>query len=102
MENTLNQESPSDKNKAFWENHLEMQVLSGLSRMKYCKTNSLSYASFCYWVRKKSGHASPLIAVKLKSPMPASTMLCQLHFPNGCHLAIQDFQALSFILSEMR
>jgi hypothetical protein len=102
MENTLIQPAPDRGKKAFWDQHLEMQHASGLSRAKYCKENSLNYWNFCYWFNKKTDQASSLVAVKIKSPPSASETLCQLHFPNGCRLAIQDFKALSFILSEMR
>jgi hypothetical protein len=95
---------PAIENEAFWNSHIESFKKSGLTRIKYCRLNKINYDRFGYWIRKSSPRKSPLIAVRAKSnnelSLPTSP-LCILNLPNGRHLSIHDFQALSFIIEKV-
>lgn len=104
MENAPEKKSRTHKGESFWNHHLEMQKLSGLSHAKYCRENGLNYTGFLYWQRKKLPQPNPLISVKLKSTeIPEGTnYFGRLYFPNGCYFEVHALKALSFILSEIR
>lgn len=88
----------------FWKRHLELQKLSGLSRVQYCREHTLNYHRFGYWLSKWSREtSSPLITVKLKPErsFEHEVTLCTLNLSNGRTLCIHDKQALIFILEKL-
>jgi hypothetical protein len=90
------------ENKQFWKQQVEKLKASGLSRTQYCRTNSINYHRFGYWLKKLPSVSSKLVPVKLQPPEATSpnSTLCTLEL-RGYILKIHDLSALSFVLARM-
>src|SRR3569623_325732 len=103
-----------DESETFWKKHHLDSSASGLTRAVYCKTQSINYDRFGYWIRKLNFPASggkndkqashqytALLPVKVKSECIAANTVGSLILKNGLTLHIHDPQALSFILEKV-
>lgn len=99
----------------FWKNHQSNFAASGLTRVAYCRKNSVHYNRFTYWrkklterslkslgdKRKLASKRTPLLPVQVKPQINQSGLLCSLTLKNGLSLQIHDPMVVSFILERV-
>jgi hypothetical protein len=90
------------ESKEFWEQHIEKQKSSGLSRSQYCSEYGINYHRFGYWLKKLLPSSSGFVPVKIQTPAITTNhaTLCTVEL-RGHVLKIHDLTALSFILGRL-
>lgn len=101
----LNPSAPAipREDKTYWENQIESQKKSQLSKSVYCRANQISYFRFNYWEKKLKKFSHPLIPIKIKSSLHSlnNKPICSITLKNGNDLHIHDKEALILILDRM-
>ena len=79
------------KKASYWQEHLDCQRRSYLSKRAYCREHSLAYSQFLYWFRKENKKSSGFIRIKRKGRETATTSgLCTIELSQGHRLVIRD------------
>jgi len=79
------------EDKSYWQRHVTAYNRGGVSKIRYCRENSVHYHRFLYWHAKlsTSPEEGALIPVKLKSDLPSQTV-CALELNQECRILIYD------------
>ncbi len=101
--NTCTSSKTIIEDKAYWENQIESQKKSALSKSAYCRANQISYFRFNYWKKRLQKNCDPLIPIKIKPIINSSNNkpICSITLKNGNDLHIHDKEALILILDRM-
>jgi hypothetical protein len=83
----------------FWQEQIELQRTSGLSRSAYCRKHNLVVCRFSYWERKLTKSTTKLLPVTLNPIEARADTICTLVLRNGNQLKIHDLAILQSLLS---
>ena len=91
-----------EEDKIYWQEKINLQSTSQLSKAAFCRENQISYNQFNYWV-KRLGNKKNLISVKIKPETKKYPdelkVLGTIRLSHGHCLQIHSQEVICFILN---
>lgn len=100
----MNEEIKSSETESFWKKHSDAWKLSGLTQLKYCEQEGISYPTFVYQHtklnQKPRGSSMRFIKATTETTNTYSqTAGLQLMLPNGVRIGVTNEVNIGFLQS---